>query len=53
MSFVGFLYTGVVVHVGCMTTFCVVVENKGLLDLQFGEFSDELFGSREAHQVFP
>ena len=51
MSFVGFLRTPVVVHVGCMATFYFVVENNGLLDLQAREFSDDLIGSREAQQV--
>ena len=46
MSFVGFLFAAIVVHMGCMGTFCVVVENEGLLDLEFQEFGDDLFGSR-------
>ena len=41
MSFVGFLFAAIVVHVGCMGTFWVVVENEGLLELQSREFGGD------------
>ena len=52
MRFARFVFAAVRVHVGCMGSFSVGVENKGLLDSQLREFLDDLFGSREAHQVF-
>ena len=43
-----FAFTAVVVYVGCIGTYYVVVEDKGLLDLHSREFSDDLFRSCEA-----